>query len=261
MLMIRPRRSFIMRRNTAFDSRYTAVRLVVMTWFQSSGFMRSNSPSRVMAALLTRMVGMLWVASSCASSASIDASLDTSSTAPRPLRPWAAKVAVSSAAPASLVEVPMTRAPAAAMPTAMARPIPRDPPVTSTTSLSNMFRTPRDQSSATGRGQRGLKCRTILEGETCQIRAPVDAAIQTTEDFARAALDDLGRAGRNQRTDRILPAHRAYQLCDQQLTNVIRLRMRARIHGAHVSNGGLDESHTGQTHRQTLCGRRHEAAM
>ena len=55
MLMMRPRRAFIMPRSTALLRRNTEPRFVAMTASQSSGFMRSSSVSRVMPALLTRM--------------------------------------------------------------------------------------------------------------------------------------------------------------------------------------------------------------
>ena len=85
--MMRPRRSFIMRRRHALDRRNTAVRLVAITSSQSSGFMRSSSVSRVMAALLTRMVGISPAWSSSASSASMEAGTADIQHRPAPVVP------------------------------------------------------------------------------------------------------------------------------------------------------------------------------
>ena len=119
---MRPRRSFIMRFKQPFESRNTLVRLVAMTASQSSGFMRNSRLSRVIAALFTRIVGISPRVSRSPNSASIDAALETSSTAPRPLFP---SHEVMPSAPAWDVAVPMTRAPAADSARAIPCPIPR----------------------------------------------------------------------------------------------------------------------------------------
>ena len=93
------------------------MRLVAITASQSSGFMRSSRVSRVIAALFTRMVGISPRASRSPNRASMDAAFPTSSTAPRPLFP---SHEVMPAAPASVVAVPMTCAPAPASALAMA---------------------------------------------------------------------------------------------------------------------------------------------
>ncbi len=54
--MMRPWRAFIMPRSTAFARRNTGFRLVAMMASHSSSFMRSSRLSRVMPALLTRIV-------------------------------------------------------------------------------------------------------------------------------------------------------------------------------------------------------------
>ena len=86
-----------------------------------------------MPALLTRIAGAPSRAATSASSASTDASLPTSSTAPRPLSPSACSASPIERAPSSLVAVPMTVAPCRPSASAIARPMPRDAPVTSAT--------------------------------------------------------------------------------------------------------------------------------
>ena len=82
--MMRPLRAFIMPRSTALDNRNTEARFVLMTASQSSLFMRSSRVSRVMPALLQRMLIAPSFASISPISASTEACLATSSTAPRP---------------------------------------------------------------------------------------------------------------------------------------------------------------------------------
>src|SRR6185503_3999940 len=84
--------------------------------------------SRVIPALLTTISG---AAPSPANSASTDESLPTSSTAPRLPDDRAERQLVIATAPCSLVAVPTTIAPWPANASAIARPMPRDAPVTS----------------------------------------------------------------------------------------------------------------------------------
>ena len=84
----------------------------------------------MMPALLTKMPGISPAASSPASSASTEAASATSSTAPRPGVAIAPSQPLMASAPAGVVAVPMTLAPAAARDSAIARPMPREAPVT-----------------------------------------------------------------------------------------------------------------------------------
>src|ERR1700751_1648057 len=202
---MRPLRSFIMWRTQALHSRYTAVRLVAITASQSSGFMRSSSMSRVIAALLTRMVGGSAASSSCAMSASIEAESAASSNAPRPLYPCDASDAATFATPSSLVAVPMTRAPAAPSARAMALPIPREAPVTSAIWFSSIV-SPRSDAERRVDGSR------ILQREEGQVRSPLDAAVEAREHLSGTVFDDLRNPSTRKRTQRLCPAHRARDL-------------------------------------------------
>ena len=98
--------------------------------------------SRVIAALLTRIVGIRPDTSSDCSNASIEAGSATFSTAPCPGDGAFASAAVIWAAPSSEVAVPMTVAPAAASCVAIARPMPRVAPVTRAVSPCSMLMLP-----------------------------------------------------------------------------------------------------------------------
>ena len=113
--------------------RCAPVRFVRSTASQSSAFMRTARPSRVMAALFTRMSSLpnfsrAWrnPAFTCSASAT---SICTASASP----PAAAISATTPASFSALRAAATTRAPACASASAVARPIPCDAPVTSAT--------------------------------------------------------------------------------------------------------------------------------
>mmetsp|Transcript_37653 Transcript_37653/g.92539 ORF Transcript_37653/g.92539 Transcript_37653/m.92539 type:complete len:209 (-) Transcript_37653:382-1008(-) len=128
MLMMRPARCFIIGLVAARARRNTAFRLVSMTASQSSSFIRMDSMSRVMPALLTSTCRPPSWATMASTAACTAAPSVTLSTMPRP--PWAPSASVMPAAPASEFAVPMTRQPASARRSAIARPMPRLAPVT-----------------------------------------------------------------------------------------------------------------------------------
>src|SRR5580698_4334220 len=258
-LMMRPRRSFIMRRRHALERRNTEVRFVAMTWSQSSGFIRRSNVSRVIAALLTRMVGMSPAVSSSPMRVSIEAAFPTSRTTPRPLYPCDASWAVSFAAPSGVVEVPMTRAPAPARASAMALPIPREAPVTSATSLLSAV--------SFGIGypfnsrQRGFYRRQILERHEFQSGPLLDATVQPREYLARTALDELRDAGGRKRPYRVPPAHRTRQLPHQELVKVGGFLVGNGIHRANERNLRLADLDAPQLAGQAVGGPAHQARV
>src|ERR1700730_4497865 len=217
-----------MRRTHALHRRNTPVRLVAMTASQSSGFMRTSSVSRVMAALLTRIVGSSPALSSSPTSASTEAAFPASSTAPRPLHPCDASAALKRAAPSALVDVPITRAPAPPRVSAMAWPMPREAPVTSATSFSSM-------GTPSGRRECRFKGRRVLQRQKIQVRTPLDPAVQAREHLARPAFDHL-RDSRAHRAQRVRPAHGVRQLAYQQLADLAGPLVRAGTYGADVAD-------------------------
>ena len=137
MEMMRPERCFIIGRTQARARRKAAVRSVSTTSFQASSFMRITSVSRVMPALLTR-TSMRPNSATVSATALAEASpSQTLSTMPRPLPSSSAMRAVMRSAPASLVAVPTTVAPAFTKASRMAAPMPRLVPVTSATRPSS----------------------------------------------------------------------------------------------------------------------------
>ena len=133
--MMRPKRCFIIGRITARHSLNTACRLVSITADQSSSFMRMASWSRVTPALLTstcRPPSCLTIDSISASPACASLTFSTTPRLPAGAA-CASSACVTAAAPASVVPVPTTRKPCAASASAIARPMPREAPVTSAT--------------------------------------------------------------------------------------------------------------------------------
>jgi len=107
MLLIRPKRCFIIGRMAARLAPNTAFRLVPSTASQSSSFMRMARVSRVIPALLTSTCRPPWVLTRLSISASTAAPLFTSSATPR--EPAKADSACEIlAAPSSVVAVPIT---------------------------------------------------------------------------------------------------------------------------------------------------------
>src|SRR6185312_2023072 len=253
-LTIRPRRSFIIRRRQALERRNTEVRSVAITRSQSSCFIRSSNPSRVMAALLTRIVGISSAASSWASSASMEAGSPTSSTAPRPLYACDANEAVSASAPSAVVAVPITFAPAPARARAIALPIFREAPVTSATSFLSI-------GSSLHRRERGGERGGVLERQEIQARPLLDAAVQAGQHLAGTTLDDLGGPRSGQRAHGVRPAHRAGQLAHQELADVLRVLVPRGIHRAQVPDPGSLDRHARQPFFQAARRRPHETAV
>jgi hypothetical protein len=106
--------------------------LVARTASQSSSFIRIDSVSRVMPALLTSTCRAPLSRTTASIAAAAASPAVTSRTMPRQPS-CAASASLIAAAPASVVAVPTTRKPLAASASAIARPMPRDAPVTSAT--------------------------------------------------------------------------------------------------------------------------------
>ena len=121
MKMIRPRRSRSMPLAARLASRKVPVRLVSMTEDQSSSLIRSSSVSLVMPALATSTSTGPWASSTC---------LKAASTASGSVMSQRTSRAPSGAPPLRVVTA--TLSPCATKASAMARPMPRLPPVTRT---------------------------------------------------------------------------------------------------------------------------------
>ena len=110
--------------------------------------MRIIKLSRVMPALLTRIVTAPKSSWICFIQLSTDSASDTLSTYPLPELPAAARYSEIAAAPFSLVAVPTTVAPCAARFSAIALPMPRVAPVTSAILFSRLIAIPYAFSSS-----------------------------------------------------------------------------------------------------------------
>ena len=135
---MRPARDFIMPRSTARESTKALFRLVDWMSSHSSSFMRMSRLSRVTPALFTRIETGPTCAATLSTSAAQAAESRTSSTRPVPCPPASAIAFVMRSAPASVVAVPTTFAPAFARAIAIASPMPREAPVTSATCPCSM---------------------------------------------------------------------------------------------------------------------------
>ena len=107
--------------------------MVASTRSHSSCFMRANRLSLAMPALFTRIVGSDFDSESVPKSALTEEGSATFSVRPRASGETARNLSEIWAAPASVVAVPTTSAPCSANARAVARPIPREAPVTRAT--------------------------------------------------------------------------------------------------------------------------------
>ncbi|MCY1183899.1 hypothetical protein D9M73_245540 [compost metagenome] len=110
--------------------------------------MRIIRLSRVMPALLTRMVGAPNNSWTLARVAATDSSLHTFSSRPVPSMPCSLRVAAMFAAPEAEVAVPTTMAPMRPSSSAMAWPMPRLAPVTSATLPCRLMQVLLNQANA-----------------------------------------------------------------------------------------------------------------
>src|SRR6202142_4401389 len=251
MLTMRPWCSLSMRRRHALVSRNTAERLTFRVCSQSSLFMRRISASRAMPALLTRIVGSPSAAASAATSESVDAGSPAFQTAPRPRTSASRKASLIRAAPSSEVAVPTTKAPAPASRSAIARPIPREAPVTSARSFSSMHG-PRHGAEPGAKGF-GVLGRVHL-------RATGDAAVQARKHPARTAFDQ-DRSEFEQRLHGLLPAHRAGELSNERAADIGGIVMTQAVDRADVVALWRAHLELLEALGQALRGSAHQARM
>src|SRR5690606_14347415 len=218
---------------------------------QSSSFIRISRLSRVMPALLTRMV----TGPNSLPMASTRASTPAPSVTPRtrPAPPPAARRAPTAAAPASLGAVPTTVAPCAANSSAMAAPIPRLAPVTSAISpfstsdipvLRNLCVLDADspvRKSFFPISQRGIEVGGSADG--AGVQRFVDALDQASQHLARAAFGEAGDAARRQGLHALGPAHRQVELADQGVADGLHALVHFAVDVLHHRDGRLGPGH------------------
>src|SRR5690606_18478442 len=144
--------------------------------------------------------------------------------------PCGARASVMAWAPVSDVAVPTTVAPAAASSRAMARPMPREAPVT----RAILPASTGSDMSASQSFQRFFQGRRISDVEGVDFA--VDALDQSRQDLAGPAFDDVGDAVLLHGLYGLHPADRVPCLAHQRIAGGIRVRRPGA--GARVGPGG-----------------------
>ena len=142
ILTIRPQRAFVIGLTHAFDSRNTALRLVLITSNHSSSFIRINILSLVIPALFISTVGAPKFSTTLFKRALIESGSVTFNGMPAPKIPLSTNRWLMLSAPEVVVAVPMTVYPDLPRVSAIAAPIPRLAPVTNTTFDSSLIDSP-----------------------------------------------------------------------------------------------------------------------
>src|SRR5690349_11690402 len=233
MLTIRPR-DFIKVRAAARMKLYVPLRLTSTTRSKSSSLIRRSSWSRVIPALFTRMSRPPSSASTVLPSSLTGPEAATSTPYAAAWPPSAWQAAADSLARSAVVATHATRAPRPARRSAIARPMPREAPVTSATlpasvrsiggvgSLKGIggrgesgagTERPRAPGEARIRPPPGWKCK----GGSCrEIRGHgrraadgglVDLAQDPRQDLARTGLEERAQPRGERPADRPLPKH------------------------------------------------------
>src|SRR3954453_2236918 len=209
MFTIEPLRRFIIPRATARHVWKTPPRFVLMTSFQSSSGIRASRPSRVTPALFTRM------SRSPASRTRRLASSALATSACTAVAPASAATCSASSRPE--LELSVTLAPARANSSAIARPIPREPPVTRAV-------LPSSDANASGRGERLLELFEPLgrrDGDGLGVA--VDPLDQPRQDSPGPDLDERVHAFADERLRSLREPHRSGELVDEQGAHPFRI--------------------------------------
>src|SRR4029077_5708815 len=199
---IEPERRFIIPRAAARHVWNVPLRFVSITMRQSSSDIRAINPSRVTPALLTRMSSSPTASTNAFACSGSETSASTAR-APDSL-------ATSSASSFPERYTSGQSAPARASSRAIARPIPREPPVTRAAF-------PSSDANASARGERLLELVDLLGSRDGHgFHVAVDSLDKAGENVARADLDERVHALHHQRLRRLGEANRRRQLLDQK---------------------------------------------
>ena len=201
-----------------------------MTASHSSSFIRSSRLSRVMPALLTRMVigvhaSPRWRRARCRPGRGVgDVELHAGAAIARHRR--AARAIF--AAPSSVVAVPITVAPSAASRSAIARPMPRVAPVTSAVlagkrSVAHGRKSPRASATATRFPPR--RDDGVAVGQRVRVHSVGDAPGQPGQHLAGPALDDVRDAAVGHRAHGRRPVHGVGRLPRERIADRVGLVM------------------------------------
>src|SRR5438309_3163450 len=238
-----------MGRMAACASVKEAVRFVARTRSQSSRFIRSNSWSRVTPALLMRMSSRPCL-SATASGRRPSATASVTSAPTASARPPAPAIAATVAAALSPRAAATTIAPCAASLVAIARPIPRDAPVTSATrpvrSNMELRLDGRQIAGAANADDRGLA---------------MDLANQPAQNGARTHLNIRGDALGRKAVHHRLPAYGRRHLRDQRLHCLSSRAFGFRVNVGDHRHARILDLERAQLRREPRLGGVHERAV
>src|SRR5687768_7824246 len=275
MQMIRPLRWRIIGFSTACVRANAAVRLVASTASQSSRFMRSINWSLVMPALFTSTSRRPCRSSAPDTSRSIAPASETSTAAASAFPPAAAIASIASAALLPRA-APITVAPCAASFPAIARPMPREAPVTSATrpdksiiSFSGRARPRIPARLLAGPGMpRSALSQAALEGrqpvlvlDAVHGDAAIDLLDQAGEHRAGTQFDERPRAVRDEAFHHIFPANRRRYLPDERFDRLGGAALRLRIDVGDDGEGWIVRREGAQLGSETVLGGLHQGAM
>src|SRR5436190_7951187 len=258
MLMMRPASfAFMSARIAARQQWNVPLRFTSSARFQSASFAPSTSVLTAMPALLTRMCSPPSAAMISLKAASTAAESATSKRFVTAAPPAAATAAAASLAAASFaVKLMTTLAPARPSATAIARPMPRDPPVTTATrpESSPMGCLPGDGRLPERRNGRGI-------GRALDRDAGRDALHQAREDVPRAHLYRGRHAQGADALHRLFPAHRARDLSGQQLGDAGRVLVWRGLDVRDDRHARRRERHARELRRQPVGRGLHERTV
>src|SRR5213592_3631184 len=245
-------------------------RLTSMTWSQSSSFMRTRRPSRMTPALLTRMSTRPNRCLAASTRRSASSRLAASAATPRTAPPCASSSFAERWSRSASRPETTTAAPSSASNAAIARPMPRPPPVTIATRPSRapfVIGSPRLRlSPARPRSRARLDRRErLLEPRRVFDREPpgaVDGALEEPGQHAPWPDLDEGRGALGRDAPHAVgPADRARHLPEEEGLDLRRGASHARVGVAHDGDRGIGDRDRAELAREPLGGRRHERAV
>src|SRR5713101_8843023 len=257
--MMRPARARIIAGKACWMHRCAPVRFVRITASQSSAFMRIASPSRVIAALFTKMSSRPNFSSTCLNPA-LTCSASATSIFTANASPPAAKISFTNDASfSSFRAATATFAPASASARAVSRPIPCEAPVTSATlsfklNIRDLAHCPRSGDFSLSpylltsllpylvfSGRVGTRPGNLLRRgrqapfvfDVQRRHRPLDLPQQSREHAPRPNFHKRIHPFFDQQTDRLFPPHRHGYLLNQRFARFTATGGRVRIHIRH----------------------------
>src|SRR5579862_5794084 len=284
--MIRPARAFIITGSACWIHKCAPVKFVCSTASQSSFFIRIARPSRVTAALFTRMSNRPNFSITCLNPAFTCSASATSIFTANAVPPAAAISLTSAASFSSFRAATATFAPACANASAVSRPIPCDAPVTIATlsvklnillCLLRVFCAPNSVLSVISLFARHsplLCCVRLCPGNLLQrspqtllilnvqrCHRPLNLSQQSRQHPPRTHFHKRVHAFLNQRAYRLFPPHRHGNLPHQRILRFATFGLGVRVHIRHQRHAQIRKRRFIQILSQLFLRRHHQRAM